>query len=1504
MALELRRASSSSSSKKRDLADDCDDEEDDAGEGEGDDDDEVENVANSSSKRGDAAKTHKFRRARKAIDAILDTDIGCDELEKYIELTTKPMHWTRAREILSSVSQETWRYIGLCGNDSRSKSSSPADLIMNSIGVLPPNFRPSAIVGDTERLSVVNDMTKKINRLVGDVKRIGDHVCRIRRSRDKDVSHPLSVEEADLVELDSDAAKAAAALQADYCYFVDNSAHGVLPMRRDPRSGHADRSISTVICKKKGFARNDMESKRVNFVARNPITGNDALEPDEVGVPYETAAYLTREVIVTRMTRDACMDWIIRGPGEIGGASCVSCPVSGRVFRLDVMFSSSEERSVFAHNRLDDGMVVHRHLLDGDIVIFNRQPSLHKQSMMAYRVKLVPGSCFQMNLTGAKRFNADFDGDEMTIHVLQTDEAAVEGFELAGANVPSVLVSVKSGVPLGGPAQDTVVGLYLLSLPDTTVSASTAADACSILGTCLSFAKTDTNIRIRRFDSDHSPIKGRDILTMLFQTISFTMVTRSLQIVNGVFKDGVLDKKSIYGSKGLMKIIITDYPRYAGKIIHALMLLAHLFLNRRGFGVRYSDSFLTARSKRAIRDVESVMQDGVQRVSRMTSRTFGVVGPDAERRIRDILNYGRGAISNITGADPSLGSHENGLGTMVRSGAKGDIGNLTQLLASHGQETLGGERLSGYVTGFRGGESTRACGSGDAALDPLCKTIQFRQRVLPSLPSHGTSGGGDMLAQRGYIHTPLSSGLSHTQGLFAAVGGREGVVAAAATTAQGGHRYRCLAMQVGGAVVREPCTTSGERIVQICSCGTGFTGPGLFEEGEALGEIIALPDDLFSNELALGPMTRRLFSTCKRRLARSLLGPGIAFAFEKDIQSTVPKGGCAASSTSVRIPFSATHIAHRVLASSDNTENEDDDIVTEDAWAIELSVALLLGEHDSLYFTDAVRRRVAPDVWEAMLLVATRELVAFHRHIRSTERDAERKLRQSFVRRVVRDIGKSIVMNLSRTGEPVGILAAQSLAEDATQKLLGAYHAQGGGVDISSFGEIIDRSTPRHPTVEMFPDARHEFHVPEIGLKKHKDRSLSGANDEAETGTKTVRTLPIEAFVCLDLERAEARTITLESPVDADPLDLLRSGDDDDTRRLRVAVATLLLRNRYLYGQETIDAFSPDNRIWCFSLFKETLIRACVSIETVAAKLVDAIRTKLDGCAYTVQVSSVCDVTWVVVLRPWTRDGTPCGDLVRVLSKVRSVHNVPVPPGVFILRKSSVVHQYSVASVIRTPPENACVKTSTLRIGSSRIAVETDRMFDERQCESVALRHMSIRDLTCLPGINWETVSSSDTLDVEDTFGLGAGVGACIRSLVQSVGSNIDPRHIGLLVQSMASEGRLSKVNRYGIPQTETPPTQQALFELQWKSITALSVTGDYDALTHPLGAMVSGQKIPMGTGSVALRPLDRVSMQDPWTTGPLPAPGRYGSETLSHGPSVKFAARAARRRFRADAAH
>ena len=195
--------------------------------------------------------------------------------------------------------------------------------------------------------------------------------------------------------------------------------------------------------------------KRQNFSSRTIITPDASMDIDMLGVPEVIALQQTIPVRVNKINIKELTRRVRIGGRKLGGALKIEHP-DGRMVHLQ--YCKNREKIV-----LKAGMIVHRFLQDGDYVVFNRQPTLHKESMMGHRVRIFPGLSFLLPVPDTPPYNADFDGDEMNMFTPQGLGAQSEIKHILG--IPHQIIGAKSGKPSMGCVQDTVIGLYMMCQP-------------------------------------------------------------------------------------------------------------------------------------------------------------------------------------------------------------------------------------------------------------------------------------------------------------------------------------------------------------------------------------------------------------------------------------------------------------------------------------------------------------------------------------------------------------------------------------------------------------------------------------------------------------------------------------------------------------------------------------------------------------------------------------------------------------------------------------------------------------------------------------------------------------------------------------------------------------------------------------------------------------------------------------------------------------------------------
>ena len=333
---------------------------------------------------------------------------------------------SEVRERLERITDEDSFVLGVNPEVAR-----PEWLVLTVLPVPPVTVRPSITLDTGERSE--DDLTHKLV----DILRINQRLL-----ENMEAGAPQLIVE-DLWEL----------LQYHVTTYFDNEASGVPPARH--RSGRPLKTLTQRLKGKEGRFRSNLSGKRVNFSARTVISPDPNISINEVGVPEMIAKEVTVPVYVNEWNIEEMKQYIKNGPDVHPGANYV-IRNDGRKIRV-----RNEETIELILEQLEPGFIIERHLKDGDMVLFNRQPSLHRMSMMAHEVRVLPYKTFRLNLCVCPPYNADFDGDEMNMHVFQTDESRAEAKSLM--RVQEHILSPRFGGPIIGAIHDHISGAYLLT---------------------------------------------------------------------------------------------------------------------------------------------------------------------------------------------------------------------------------------------------------------------------------------------------------------------------------------------------------------------------------------------------------------------------------------------------------------------------------------------------------------------------------------------------------------------------------------------------------------------------------------------------------------------------------------------------------------------------------------------------------------------------------------------------------------------------------------------------------------------------------------------------------------------------------------------------------------------------------------------------------------------------------------------------------------------------------
>jgi len=553
----------------------------------------------------------------------------------------------------------------------RIKGGRPEWLVLTILPIPPVTVRPSITLETGERSE--DDLTHKLV----DVVRINE-----RLKKNLELGAPDFII-ADIWEL----------LQYHVSTYIDNEISTLPPARH--RSGRALRTLVQRLGKKDGRFRGNLSGKRVNFSARTVISPDPRISMNEVGVPKNLAQELTVSVRAVKGNLEN-MKRMVKSGREWPGANYVIRPDGMRK-------KITDENKADIAAELAEGYMVERHLLDGDIVLFNRQPSLHRMSMMGHRVRIMPYRTFRLNLTVTVPYNADFDGDEMNLHVPQTEEAQVEAEQLT--SVEKHIRSPRYGLPIICCKQDHITGSYLLTRAETWLSKKEAAALLASIGL------------EEKIDELPDSISGKDLFSLILpEGLNITYkasfapckckpdeCTHDSWVVikDGRLKKGVIDENSLGEKKGkLINAVERFGPEAARQFIDRVSRLALAIVSKYGFSISVGEMDITERARKRVKEILSECESDARR----SIRDFetGKIDKLPGLTSRDVLEMKIHRMTGETGKRAAEVIKEdlpfNNAVMMARTGARGSYANLTQMCAFVGQEALEGERINrGYT---------------------------------------------------------------------------------------------------------------------------------------------------------------------------------------------------------------------------------------------------------------------------------------------------------------------------------------------------------------------------------------------------------------------------------------------------------------------------------------------------------------------------------------------------------------------------------------------------------------------------------------------------------------------------------------------------------------------------------------------------------------------------------------------------------------------------------------
>ena len=1195
----------------------------------------------------------------------------------------------------------------------------PDWMICTILRIPPPQVRPSVVQDNNQRSE--DDLTHKLFDIIKNDKTLQQ---KIEGNSSKNVIDEMTN-----------------VVQYHVATLVDNEIPGVAPSAQ--RSGRPLKSIQQRLGGKEGRIRYNIQGKRVEFSARSVITPDPNLSVAEIGVPLEIAMNLTSPERVTPYNLDKLYKLIQNGADKWPGAKTI-VRADGRMISLKHV--NTKELVLY------NGDVVNRHLLDNDILLFNRQPTLHKMSMMGHRVKVLPYKTFRMNVLVTRPYNADFDGDEMNAHLPQSYEAMVELEEIAA--VPHHVITPRHAKPMIGVYQDTLVGSYRLTQPGIKFTRR------EFMNLMMWNKRFDGNMPVARSIEDGKERwTGQQVLSELLSHINIEMGNKLfdsdkdskesdnyVKIVQGNIEQGVIDG-DIYmkPSKGIIHVTYNDYgPKDTIALLDALQNTIENFLVLNGFSVGISDLIADDDTKKAI---DANIQERKKQIEQVILQVHldlfdNNTGKTNQQEFEDQVF---GILNQATSDAGSLGqkslSSENRLLAMVRSGSKGEPLNVAQMMACLGQTAIEGKRVP----------------------------YGFTDRTLPHYKKYD-----DSAEARGFIESSFIRGLTPQEFFFHAMSGREGLIDTAVKTADTGYIQRQLIKSMEDLTVQHDGTVrdANNNIVQY-----------------HYGEDGINPTKIETQSLPIGKLSQEEIKTQFGMVGvdwATVLKDGVIRDNDAELvteyvndllfdQRMMVEGVFQSKSLDSGSVFAPVNLARWIL----NTKTR---------------FSLKANEKTDLtpaYVLDGIKKiitRTHPyhKIWCALL----RFHLSPHKLI----------VKERFTKEAFEMLMEIIVLTHMKSwvqpGDQVGIVAAQSIGEPATQMTLNTFH-QAGVASKSA----VTRGVPR---------LRELLKV----TQNPKASSLTIAlKPEYRTNKDKARE------VVQDLELTVLRNITNKVAIYWDE-------KDEDT----VVEADKDLMKFYKLFEEGLMADEGIEEAWSkwvlrLELNSEEMFNRNISIQ---------------------EVVTVIKNTWSndinVVYSDYNSDKLVMR--IRLPNKEKQDKDTASQLDDFTnLKKFQNKLLNSV--VIRGLPG---IKAVTFR-NDKQLVESVDGKYEQVEQYVLDTDGSNFIKVMNHPAVDGTRLYSTNVWDVYEVLGIEATRAILyneINGLFESVGVNY--RHLCLLCDVMTRFGKLMSIDRYGINKNDIGTLAKASFEETEKILLKAALFGEVDPVTGVSANIMMGQPIRGGT--------------------------------------------------------
>jgi DNA-directed RNA polymerase II subunit RPB1 len=871
--------------------------------------------------------------------------------------------------IFKKISDEDVNFMGFSSVWSR-----PEWMICQVMAVPPPSVRPSVKHNSQQRSE--DDLTHILVNIIKSNKTLQEKI--------EQNANPNIIEDWSTV------------LQYYVSTLVDNKIPGVAAVAQ--RSGRPLKAVKERLNGKTGRVRGNLMGKRVDFSARSVITPDPNLSISELGIPLKIAKNLTKPITVNDKNKNYLTTLILNGPDEYPGAK-----IYERKNGDCISLKYADRESIV----LEVGDIVHRHILDGDSVLFNRQPTLHRMSMMCHSARIMlKGDTFRMNVGDTKPYNADFDGDEMNLHMPQDEESEIELKMLAV--VKNQIISPANNKSIVGIFQDSLLSTYLFTNKDVNFDSRTSMNILMHLN----------KIDLDKINFKNKTVSNFDILSQIFPNISIKYKTKRfednedyntsnniLEIKKGKIIRGNIDK-NILGdtTRGLLQRIYNDYNQDKSRdFIDDLQNIVTEFMKLHGYSVGISDLIADEDTNNKI--TEAIYKKKLDVNSLIDELHLGIFEnktgksniEEFETKVNNILNKASFEAGKIGRKNLDI---NNRFVIMVNAGSKGSDLNISQMISCLGQQNVDGKRIP----------------------------YGFDNRTLPHFTKFN-----DTPEARGFVESSFISGLRPEELFFHAMGGRVGLIDTAVKTSQTGYIQRRIIKALEDIKVEYDMTVRNNKgkIIQY-NYGDDNFDP-VYVENQQLPFINMKIEEVYGHyHMPNDSTTKSIYSVLYSKQAYTRFKKqkkeldnknkeyiDYILDMRKKIITNIFKN---ISNSSVNMPVSFVNIINNIAG------NQNENVII-DVTPLEVYEMI----ENNIKLLDSCNYIKSNDLFKTL----------YYYYLSPKELLMNKKLTKKSIEILLNIINLKYNKSIVAPGEMVGMIAAQSVGEPTTQLTLNTFHFAG-----------------------------------------------------------------------------------------------------------------------------------------------------------------------------------------------------------------------------------------------------------------------------------------------------------------------------------------------------------------------------------------------------------------------------------------------------------------------------